>query len=460
MLATAAWFLLGGHGFRAHRFGRLLLTCAALPLMLGITINWVKFSHPYEFRLEDQVWSSVNQHRRDALEANGGDLVSLKLLPSTLVNYFRPDGIRLISIPPFITFPAKPAHEFGPGFLDQTYRTGSAVPFMPGLVGLSTWGLVTTFRRRGPDQARLLRIPVLGAGAVCGAILIYGYISYRYLAELLPLFAIAGAVGLVDLGHLFLLRPPRHRQVFLAVLGALTLFAVWANTAVAVTTEKLANPGPSLDRYLGFQERVSDLLPGDPLVGVTTQSEDLPDRAEGEHLHIVGDCAALFVGQGDDNWPWIPAEVRTLAFTIVRPAAQGPGTDQPAPPRPGRIELAHRLGRLGGLSFETRADGAFRLVYESPEDLVVSDWSGMSATGVQIVVLADVGEDQYIVTADGSPILFLELSSFDASWFRVQNLLLPSPQRTAGDGRQDLTVRIDELPPPPRCQRLLDKLLD
>ncbi len=450
MIATGIWLIMARRGIRGIPLGRLLIVMAVVPLSIGVGINWAKFEHPYEFDLSEQVWTSVNEHRREALEANGGGLVSVDLLPTTLINYFRPNGIRFIPVPPFVTFPEKPAYAYGSGFLDQTYRTGSAVPFMPALVLLAGWGLITVFRLRGPDRASFLRIPVLGAGAVCGAVLVYGYISYRYMAEVIPLFAITGAIGLVDLGHLFMLRSERQRRAFVGVLAGLAAFGVLANTAVAVTTVKLANPGASLDRYLGIQETWSDLVPGDPLRDMTTHSDELPERVPGEHLHIVGDCSALYVSQGDTYWPWVPAEVRALAFTI---------TPEPGEPiEPTSIPLAHLVGGTGGLSFERRVDGLYRLVYESQTEVGVSGWAELDPPGVQVVVQPDVAGNIYVITTHGEPVLLAELSAFDEDWFRQQNLLVANELRDSSLVRDGLRVRPDELPPPERCARLLERL--
>ena len=97
-----------------------------MPLVGGVALNWAKFRHPYIFPLEDQVWTSMSAQRRLALDANGGDLVSPSVLPATLVNYFRPDGIRFTSVFPFITLPAEPAGTTaGPSSTSCTGRAAS-----------------------------------------------------------------------------------------------------------------------------------------------------------------------------------------------------------------------------------------------------------------------------------------------------------------------------------------------
>ncbi len=55
--------------------------------------------------IDHQVFTMFSSHRRAAIAANGGDLISLSMIPSTVVNYFSPFGIRFIRIFPFITLP-------------------------------------------------------------------------------------------------------------------------------------------------------------------------------------------------------------------------------------------------------------------------------------------------------------------------------------------------------------------
>ena len=138
--------------YRGNREWALCVLAAGLiPLAIGVAINWAKFRHPFLFPLESQVWTDLNVHRRRALEANGGGLTGPQFFASSFVNYFRPDGIRMVPVFPFVTLPAEPAGSVGGAFLDQTYRTGSVPAFMPLLFGLGIWGLIVTFRRRAAD---------------------------------------------------------------------------------------------------------------------------------------------------------------------------------------------------------------------------------------------------------------------------------------------------------------------
>lgn len=451
-IATAIWFLWGGHSVQAARYGRLLLLAAVAPLLLGASINYAKFEHPYMFRLEDQVWTSVNAQRRAALAENGPDMAGLDLLPTTAINYFRPDGIRFVPIPPFVTFPQQAAQGHFGAYLDQSYRTGSAVPFMPALVGLGTWGLVTAFRPRGPSRAAWIRIPILASGAIAGAMMIYGYIAYRYLAEVLPVLLVTSAVGLIDLGHLFWLRGHRDRRRFVRVLAGLTVWGVAANAAVSITAQSLANPGPMLDRYLDLQERVSALTPGDPLTGMVSQGDTLPARADGEHLYILGDCDALLVGQAEDFWPWVPTEIRTSELVVTLGddlAGSVTGTGVPVP-------LARPMGRRGLLSLEL-AGRSFLVHYRSATQDLTSTLGHFDGRELRVEVVAQIDRSQHMVRVDGEDLLAVPLDEVDSNWFRSPNLFVPAEENTAAVA-SGIVVTTVETEPPPRCRALLERL--
>ncbi len=226
LLLIALWCLIRRPDDVPARWAGRLVAAALLPLAVGIAFNWAKFRHPYMFPLDDQVWTHVNEQRRLALEANGGDLVSSKIVPATSTAYLRPDGIRFTSVFPWISLPARPAENYGGSFLDQSYRTGSITAFMPLLFLLSVWGCITTFRPRGVSGAARLRIPLLGMLAIPGAILFYGYIAYRYTSEVVPALALAGTVGYVDLSRRLEGRPPLWRRGAFVAAGALAVLRV------------------------------------------------------------------------------------------------------------------------------------------------------------------------------------------------------------------------------------------
>ena len=315
VMATGAWFLLGGRGDAARRHWWKLLVAGAVPLAIGIGFNWAKFRHPYFFPLKEQVWTQMSAHRRDALEANGGDLIAADIFPTTAVNYFRPDGIRFIRLFPFITLPANVARSYGGGYLDQTYRTGSVPAFMPLLFALSIWGMVTAFRRRALEGARLARVPLLVGLAIPGGIMFYGYLAYRYTSEFIVLLVLASAIGMVDLSRRLAGRQRPARLGVLTAVALLAAFGVAANSAAALTTERLANPGPALSQYVRAQALASDWS-GDPIRDHISLSDELPESGRADEIRIVGDCQSVHVGSGEPLAPWVPVEVRNLALEV------------------------------------------------------------------------------------------------------------------------------------------------
>ncbi len=75
--------------------------------------------------------------------------------------------------------------------MELTYPTASMTTTAPLLIVLGIWGAVTTFRRQGPGRVRLARlILVTGAVGTVG-VLVWGYISQRYIGDFMPLFIVA-----------------------------------------------------------------------------------------------------------------------------------------------------------------------------------------------------------------------------------------------------------------------------
>ena len=160
-------------------------------------VTYAKFGTPVGLPMADQVWATVNAHRRYFLAANGGKAFSFGFLPSTLVAYLQPFGIRFSLLFPFASTPAAPAAAIG-AVLDTTYPTASLPPTMPLLFLLACWGTVTAFRPRGLMPFRLTRIVLVAGAAGTAGVLLWGYISERYLADFMPFLIVAAGIGLID----------------------------------------------------------------------------------------------------------------------------------------------------------------------------------------------------------------------------------------------------------------------
>jgi hypothetical protein len=358
-----------------------------------VALNWSKFQHPYLFPLEKQNWTQLNEQRRLALAANGGDLVSLKIFPSTFINYFRPDGIRFSGVFPFIGPPAKVAPSYGGSYLDQVYRTASVVPFMPLLVLLCTWGLITAFRRKGAKGASLLRIPLIGVALIPGAIMFYGYIATRYTSELIPLLALGSAVGYVDLSRRLSSQRQRRRQGAIAVMAGIATFSLLANLALAVGTERTANPGVPLQQLVKVQMRLSDKTPGHPFDDDVHLVDELPAYGPADEIAVVGDCDLMAYGLGDPLRPWALMTARELVWQVTVPDDVTHAT---------RIPLARSTeeGTVHEMGIGVRPDGRVRGYYDNGRRIRVGPYRKISEDGVINLRLATDANRQLYALLD------------------------------------------------------------
>ncbi|MEO6571279.1 MAG: hypothetical protein ABIO83_06990, partial [Ilumatobacteraceae bacterium] len=108
LLLCALWSFHSHHRWdHAGPPGSWLLLASVLPFMAGCAVTWIKFGSPLRFLpLEDQVWTMVNEHRRQAMAANGGSLTNPRFLPTTAAAYLSPTNIGLRGYFPFITLPS------------------------------------------------------------------------------------------------------------------------------------------------------------------------------------------------------------------------------------------------------------------------------------------------------------------------------------------------------------------
>ncbi len=160
-----------GRGHRAFGFPdhaslrRLVLPLAAavvIPAGLYVALNMVKFGTPFSLPFDRQLVAILGGTHRAILKQNHGSLVGLQFVPTTLVQYFRPDAIAFRASFPFVAFPG-PATIIGSARFDQVMPASSVLASMPMLSVLAVIGLVgVAWRipvRRRPLAA--LRAPVL-----------------------------------------------------------------------------------------------------------------------------------------------------------------------------------------------------------------------------------------------------------------------------------------------------------
>ena len=325
---VAGWYLLGRDGAANRRWALPMVAVGLVGFLANCAMTYAKFGIPVGLPMADQVWAHVNAHRRYFLAANHGKAFSVAFLPSTLWAYLQPFGIRFTTLFPFITPPTSPAAWLNGAVLDQTYPTASITATMPLLFLLSIWGTVTAFRPKGPGNVRLTRIMLLGAAAGAAGVVLWGYISERYMADFMPFLILAGGIGMVDLWRRLSTRSKRPRRLTLWGIAVLAVYGFAANLAIAAFPVSQWSPVQA-SHFVSFAQRASITSLG----ATVRHGTSLPYWAPAGTLFDIGSCSGLYLSTGNDNqdvpgqqiqhYTWEPVVqspnyTTTVAFTFNR----------------------------------------------------------------------------------------------------------------------------------------------
>ena len=311
----AVWFGIGRGGPDNRRWWLPVLAVGLVPLAIGCAINFAKFGVPFGVSNFDQVWTHVNAYRRTFLAANHNSEYGTAFIPSTLLAYLRPDGLRITSIFPFITLPAAPPSALSGVLFDRRYRTASLPASVMLLFLLSCWGLVTAFRPRPVGRVALTRILLIAGVIAASALFIWGYIAPRYLADFIPLLVLASAVAMVDIWRRLAGGRRWARRTALVVMALLGLFTVAANIGMAITPNEEWSSTQVL-RYVETQKAISDIS-GHSLNARVTRGTSLPPWGPADQLYVIGRCQAMYISNGED-YSTVPAQqfTRTTWMTV------------------------------------------------------------------------------------------------------------------------------------------------
>jgi hypothetical protein len=325
---VALWFLFGRGGRENRRWAWPMIAVGAVSFLVSCAITYAKFGIPVGLPMADQVWASVNAHRRYFLAANGGKAFSFAFLPSTLWVYFQPFGIHVSGLFPFVTPPRAPAAWLDGVVLDQTYPTGSVPATMPLLFLLGLWGLITAFWPK--SLARLTRIVIITAGLGTTGVLLWGYIAERYMADLMPVIIVAAGVGIVDVWRRLEGRSHRVRVTGLGVILVVAAYCIFANVAISVTPQSDWNK-TQLVNFVSTQQSLSL----SSLSASVVHGSKLPYWAPAGTLFDADHCAGLYLSSGNnmadvpgqqiEHFTWMPvnqspAFTRKIRLTFNRPA--------------------------------------------------------------------------------------------------------------------------------------------
>lgn len=208
-----------GDGFNR---GRLALVGGIAAVVAHVIVNYAKFGSLFSVPGDRQLLSLTDPTRAAWFAGNNGSFFSTRFLPTTIVQYLRPDSIRFDRLLPGI--------RFGPLATDRgSYPVESITPAASITVSallllvLAVIGVVWMLRHR----ARLWL--VLVAMTVVGALPTFtiGFIANRYLIDMLPPLIVAGAVGV----WIFVALPARRVLRIGAVV--LAVWGLWVNASLA-----------------------------------------------------------------------------------------------------------------------------------------------------------------------------------------------------------------------------------
>ncbi len=435
-----------GQQFRITRPVVLLAAAGLGPMLAGITLNLAKFKHPYMFPLELQVWSQVNEHRREALIANGGTITGPQFLPTTLRAYFAPNGLRFTDYFPWVSLPAKAPAPVGDVVFDQTYRTASVTATTPLLLALALVGTWFVLRRLRTPVGRLLTPSLVGAAAVGGGVLMYGYLSNRYTSEFVPYLTMGTAVAA---GWLLPTLPQRRvgiRRGAIAALVVLTAYSIAVQMALGYREASVVGGGAQLHGFLTRQTNLSG-GPGSGQAAMVARVDALPTDAPTDTLAIVGPCDSLFLATGDTYNPWALVESQPLVFDVTAPRDLGYGT----------IPLATVAGTIERqVNLQTRDDNHVRLVVTEPNSVVAGPWVGVypgTSIRVGLSIRSELGHVE-VSSLPGGHVALIPWTRIDADWVILPGIVTVSPALDDAAQALRMTIRRAKATPLPLCERL------
>jgi hypothetical protein len=219
-----------------------LALAASVTLGAYAEVNVARFGSAFTLPLNRQVFSVYDHNRQAALRANHGSLFGTKFMPTTIVQYTRPDALRLGGAFPYVDFPKHRAEVFGHALFDTLDRSSSVPASMPGLTALALIGLFTLFdRRRAPPRLRAFLLPIVIGGAIgTGGVLTLAFVANRYLADFLPPLIVLATVGFCGL---FELSRTLSRHALVAGVVVLCAASLWINPALATVYQRTVRPG-------------------------------------------------------------------------------------------------------------------------------------------------------------------------------------------------------------------------
>ncbi|MGE5209619.1 MAG: hypothetical protein ACM3MM_00035, partial [Acidobacteriota bacterium] len=218
--------------------GWMPVAAGVLPVAVHAAVNWAKFDSLFGVPGGRQLLSLQDPERAAWFAGNNESFFSTRFLPTTLVQYWRPDAIRFERLVPGV--------RFGPLATDRgSYPVESITPATSItlsatlLLVLAVVGALWMLRHRCRTWLLVL------AGTIVGTLPTFtiGFIANRYLIDMLPPLVVGAAVGT------WVVHALPYRRVVRVAGVALALWGLWVNAALATWTLEYKTAGFTEVRY-------------------------------------------------------------------------------------------------------------------------------------------------------------------------------------------------------------------
>ena len=380
-VGIGAFVALAGVGLLLWRRNRGVaigaVVAAAVGAFVHVGLNEAKFRTLFDLPADRQLLTLQSPARAAWFAGNHGSFFSTRFLPTTVVQYLRPDTIRFERLLPNIRF-GPLAHVFGSYPLETNTPSASLTASATLLVVLAVIGVVALLRRRlwGPL--------VVLAGLVVAAVpsFLIGFTANRYLVDMIPALVLPAAFAAVTLAA-----PVRRWARRLAFAGVIVgvAWGAWVNVALATWTQQLKSPG-----FVAWRYAIDDALFGGAPPNVVRLTPGMAVPRDGV-VGIDGSCIGLYTAE-QGNW-----------VALERSAARTEhGTFTPG------LDATVLSGDAGALTLATDdAAGTAQVTWlpadGEPVEGPVLPWDGRP---LRLDIVADPVSGGFVVTVDDAVALF------------------------------------------------------
>lgn len=345
-----------------------------LPLIIHAVVNRAKFGSWMSVPGDRQLLSLTNATRAAWFEGNNGSFFSVRFLPTTLAQYWRPDAVRFERLVPGVRF-GPLAADYGSYPVESSTPSSSLTTTALLLLVLAAAGCFWLLRNRARTWMLVVAATTIGALPT----FFIGFIANRYLMDMLPPLIVAGAVGLWALAA-----TPKKR--LLRIGGAtLAVWGLWANASLAIWNLELKSPG-----FTELRHDIDNAVFGgghDSLITLDPAQSVPRDGVVG----LIEDCSGVYIAEQDR---WVALERADGIRTVSGVLSQGKATVAAGETWTMTIEPAP-VGYLltfddidGSTDFTRQVPGAEGDTYE----IVIDEVMGLFT--------ARVGADEFLLVPD------------------------------------------------------------